>query len=198
MVGAESYGLYFSLLNFSMILNILLDLGITNFNNKNIAQNHLLMKKHISNIVGIKFLLAGIYAVVCILASLIVYDEIHVHLLIFLILNQFLISFTPLFAVQHQRVAPFPYRQPFISTRSVSNDHHLFSPAIYQYYPSCLPDRMVCLRTIYSLPDCQPYYTCSCVISHRKVNVLFQPTVFCCLSKKELPICFADPADVVL
>jgi len=94
MVGAESYGLYFSLLNFSMILNILLDLGITNFNNKNIAQNHLLMKKHISNIVGIKFLLAGIYAVVCILASLIVYDEIHVHLLIFLILNQFLISFT--------------------------------------------------------------------------------------------------------
>ena len=94
MVGAESYGLYFSLLSFSVILNILLDLGITNFNNKNIAQNHLLMKKHISNIVGIKFLLAGIYAIVCILASLFVYDDSHLYLLIFLILNQFLISFT--------------------------------------------------------------------------------------------------------
>jgi len=95
LVGAESYGLYFSLLNFSIILNILLDLGITNYNNKNIAQHHQLMKKHISNIVGLKFLLAGIYAVVCLSAALIIgYKEIQLHLLIFLISNQFLISFT--------------------------------------------------------------------------------------------------------
>lgn len=95
LVGAESYGLYFSLLNFSMILNILLDLGITNYNNKNIAQHQQLMKKHISNIVGLKFLLSGIYAFACILIALIIgYREIQVHLLIFLILNQFLISFT--------------------------------------------------------------------------------------------------------
>ena len=95
LVGAESYGLYFSLLSFSMILNILLDLGITNYNNKNIAQHHQLMKKHISNIVGFKFLLAGIYAIVCILIALIIgYKEIQMHLLVFLILNQFLISFT--------------------------------------------------------------------------------------------------------
>lgn len=94
LVGAESYGLYFSLLSFSMILNILLDLGITNYNNKNIAQHHQLMKKHISNIVGFKFLLAGIYAVVCILIALILgYKQIQMHLLVFLILNQFLISF---------------------------------------------------------------------------------------------------------
>ena len=95
LVGAESYGLYFSLLNFSIILNILLDLGITNYNNKNIAQHHQLMKKHISNIVGLKFLLAGIYALVCILIALIIgYRQVQVHLLIFLILNQFLVSFT--------------------------------------------------------------------------------------------------------
>lgn len=95
MVGDENYGLYFSLLNFSMILNILLDLGITNYNNKNIAQHRQLLKKHISNIVGLKFLLAGVYAVVCILTALIIgYREIQIHLLIFLILNQFLISFT--------------------------------------------------------------------------------------------------------
>jgi O-antigen/teichoic acid export membrane protein len=94
LVGVESYGLYFSLLNFSMILNILLDLGITNFNNKNIAQHHQLMQKHISNIVGLKFLMAGIYALVCIVTALILGWKIHLHLLIFLILNQFLISFT--------------------------------------------------------------------------------------------------------
>jgi O-antigen/teichoic acid export membrane protein len=95
LVGDESYGLYFSLLNFSMILNILLDLGITSFNNKNIAQNRQLLRKHISNIVGLKFLLAGIYAVVSIVVALIIgYREIQLHLLFFLIFNQFLISFT--------------------------------------------------------------------------------------------------------
>lgn len=95
MVGDESYGLYFSLLNFSMLLNILLDLGITSFNNKNIAQNRQLLKKHISNIVGLKFILAGFYALVCIVVALIIgYREVQLHLLLFLILNQFLISFT--------------------------------------------------------------------------------------------------------
>jgi len=95
LVGAESYGLYFYLLGISMMLNILLDLGITNFNNKNIAQNHQLMKKHISNIVGFKFLLAGIYAIVCITTGLIIGCRgIELRLLIFLIFNQFLISFT--------------------------------------------------------------------------------------------------------
>jgi O-antigen/teichoic acid export membrane protein len=95
MVGNENYGLYFSLLSFSMILNILLDLGITNFNNKNIAQNRQLLKKHISNIVGLKFILAGVYALVCIIAALISgYNGIQFHLLIFLIFNQFLVSFT--------------------------------------------------------------------------------------------------------
>ena len=38
-VLAEDYGIYFTLFNFSMLFNILLDVGITNFNNKNIAQH---------------------------------------------------------------------------------------------------------------------------------------------------------------
>ena len=95
MVGDESYGLYFSLLNFSMILNIFLDLGITSFNNKNIAQHRQLLKKHVSNIIGLKFLLAGIYAVISIVIALIIgYKDVQLHLLFFLIFNQFLISFT--------------------------------------------------------------------------------------------------------
>ena len=95
LVGAESYGLYFSLLNFSMILNILLDLGITNFNNRNIAQNQNLLSKHLSNIVGLKFLLSIGYTVVCLaIAAIIGYNQVQFHLLFFLILNQFLISFT--------------------------------------------------------------------------------------------------------
>jgi O-antigen/teichoic acid export membrane protein len=95
VVGAESYGLYFALFNFSMILNILLDIGITNFNNRNISQHRFLVKKHVSNIIGLKLILAVAYAFVClIVAAVIGYNKIQFHLLFFLILNQFLISFT--------------------------------------------------------------------------------------------------------
>lgn len=95
LVGDESYGLYFALLNFSMILNILLDVGITSYNNRNIAQHNFLLKKHVSNIVGLKFLLAIVYAVFSlVIAAIIGYNKIQFHLLFFLIFNQFLISFT--------------------------------------------------------------------------------------------------------
>ncbi len=95
VVGAESYGLYFSLFNFSMILNIFLDLGITNFNNRNIAQHSHLLRKYLSNIVGLKFLLAVGYAIVCLVSAFVIgYNKVQFHLLFFLIFNQFLISFT--------------------------------------------------------------------------------------------------------
>jgi O-antigen/teichoic acid export membrane protein len=95
LVGDQNYGLYFALFNFSMLLNILLDAGITNYNNRNIAQHNCLLPKHLSNIVGLKFLLAIVYAVFTLGIALIIgYNKIQFHLLFFLILNQFLISFT--------------------------------------------------------------------------------------------------------
>ncbi len=95
VVGAESYGLYFALFNFSMILNILLDLGITSFNNRNISQHRFLLRKHLANIVGLKFLLAFVYAIFSlVVAAIIGYEKLQLHLLIFLIINQFMVSFT--------------------------------------------------------------------------------------------------------
>ena len=95
LVGDQSYGLYFALFNFSMILNILLDVGITNYNNRNIARHNFLLPKHLSNIVGLKLLLAFVYAVFSLTVAFIIgYDKVQIHLLLFLIFNQFLISFT--------------------------------------------------------------------------------------------------------
>lgn len=94
-VGDQNYGLYFALFNFSMLLNILLDVGITNYNNRNIAQHNFLLPKHLSNIIGLKAVLAVVYAVFSLgIAAVIGYNKIQFHLLIFLIFNQFLISFT--------------------------------------------------------------------------------------------------------
>ncbi len=95
IVGAEEYGFYFSLFNFSILLNILLDLGLTNFNNRNIAQNSHLLRKYLSNLMGLKFLLAVFYAIVCIAVAFVIdYDDRQVKLLYWLVFNQFLISFT--------------------------------------------------------------------------------------------------------
>ena len=56
-----AYGTYFSLLNLTFIFNIILDLGINNFNTRNIAQNNQLFKKHFSKIFSLKITLSFIY-----------------------------------------------------------------------------------------------------------------------------------------
>ena len=93
IVGSE-YGLYFAIFNFTFLFNILLDLGITNFNNRNIAQNTQLLNKHFSRIIVIKFLLAILYIAVTFSIALIIgYRGEQLYLLAFLGFNQLLISF---------------------------------------------------------------------------------------------------------
>jgi O-antigen/teichoic acid export membrane protein len=93
-VSAEDYGTYFALFNFSMLFNILLDVGITNFNNRSIAQHKQLLAKYFSGIVVFKFLLAIAYFLVTfVVGYLIGYDSSRFQMLLFLSINQFLISF---------------------------------------------------------------------------------------------------------
>src|ERR1017187_353647 len=92
-VGTEDFGNYYALFNFSFLLNILLDLGITNFNNKNIAQHHFLANKHVSSIIVLRILLAGLFLIVSLLVGLIIgYSGLQIKLLLFLAINQVLIA----------------------------------------------------------------------------------------------------------
>jgi len=94
MVGSEDYGFYFSLFSFSVLLNILLDVGISNLNNRSIAQDHSIQPAYFAQIVPLKFMLAGFYALVTVLSGLFIgYSNAQVKLLIILIFNQFLLSF---------------------------------------------------------------------------------------------------------
>jgi len=68
-VGTEQYGFYYSIFGFSFLLNILLDLGITNFNNKNISQNNHLLSKHFASIVLLRILLTVIFTIVTLVAG---------------------------------------------------------------------------------------------------------------------------------
>ncbi len=93
-VGLEDYGFYFSILNFAFLFYILLDAGMTNFNNRNIAQHAQLLNKHFSSMVVLKFFLALLYvAVIFLVAWIIGYDSEQMRLLGWVGFNHFLLSF---------------------------------------------------------------------------------------------------------
>ncbi len=93
-VSPEIFGTYYALFNFTFLLNILLDLGITNFNNKNIAQNNHLLTKHVSSILSLRLLLGLVYTVITLSVGLIIgYSFGQLYVLFLLGFNQFLISF---------------------------------------------------------------------------------------------------------
>ncbi len=93
-VGAASYGIYFAIFNFSFILTIILDFGITNFNNKNIAQNNHLLTKHFSGLFTLKLILAVMYILVVIISGLLIgYDARLMKLLLVQGFNMFLLFF---------------------------------------------------------------------------------------------------------
>ena len=92
-VGAESYGIYFSLLNFSMLFNILLDFGINNFTTKNIAQHPQIASKYIGKILVFRLILFVFYAVFSYsIAYALNWNSYELYLLSFLVLNQLLVT----------------------------------------------------------------------------------------------------------
>lgn len=92
-VGVDEYGFYFGIFNLAYIFNILLDLGITNFNTRNIAQHPQLIDKHLPGLLSVKLLLLVFYLIVTFTVGILMgYTSRHFHLLALLSLNQFLSS----------------------------------------------------------------------------------------------------------
>lgn len=93
-VGKDAYGLYFGLLNLSFILNMFIDLGINNFNNRNISQNIQLVSKHFTKLFTIKAYLALGYAILTLgLGLALGYSKESFEILALLTFNQVLVSF---------------------------------------------------------------------------------------------------------
>jgi O-antigen/teichoic acid export membrane protein len=93
-VGDVMFGFYLSVYSYSFLFYILLDLGITNFNNRNIAQNNQLLNKHFAGIASLKLMLGLLYAVVAFGVGIAIgYNEGQLKLLAWIGLNQILLSF---------------------------------------------------------------------------------------------------------
>jgi len=94
VVGAESFGIYNALFSFSLLFNMALDLGINNFNNRNIAQNQHLVKEQFAGIATLKLILGLFYFVLLGFSGLVVgYSGFYIKFLLLLGLNQFLVFF---------------------------------------------------------------------------------------------------------
>ena len=93
-VGNAAYGLFFALFNFTFLFQILLDLGITNYNNQSVAKNQSFLAENFARLGALKLGLAMVYLAVTLLASSFMgYSEQAIALLYFLTINQFLLSF---------------------------------------------------------------------------------------------------------
>ena len=95
MVGDSAYGIYQSIFNFSYLFYILLDLGITNFNSRKVAQDPQSLSRHFGGLSEIKLLLGLLYAVVIFGIGYLsgFRDGLRLKLLFWCGLNQILLSF---------------------------------------------------------------------------------------------------------
>ena len=95
LLGDASYGTYQALFNFSYLFYILLDLGITNFNSRAVAQDPKNLSKHFGGLTEIKLLLGLLYAAVIFAVGYFCgYSEgLKLKLLFWCGLNQVLLSF---------------------------------------------------------------------------------------------------------
>ena len=93
-VGSSLYGNFFILLNFSLIFSIILDLGIENFNRREIARHQHVLDRYFSNLFPLKLILGIIYFIICtIIGYLLGWGAQEFSLLWVLLFNQFLASF---------------------------------------------------------------------------------------------------------
>jgi len=92
-VGSEVYGLYFAIINFTFLLQIISDFGIQSYNNKNIAQHRNLLGKYFPNILMLKAILAILYLLVVFpMAWLLQYEWSVFPMILAIGVNQILIS----------------------------------------------------------------------------------------------------------
>ncbi len=92
-VGAEDYGTYFAVFNYSFLLSIILDFGINNFNNRAVSRNNKRSGEYLLNLLLLKSFLAIIYFVATLLTARAAgYSSLQMSLLLFLAINQILLS----------------------------------------------------------------------------------------------------------
>ncbi|MEI2696288.1 MAG: polysaccharide biosynthesis C-terminal domain-containing protein [Saprospiraceae bacterium] len=93
VLGTTDYGLYYKLLNFTLLFQFINDFGIQNYTNRFVSQNRANVENNFNQLIGLKILLSLLYAI-CIVLFILVFDyeKIQLSLILHLVFNQILIS----------------------------------------------------------------------------------------------------------
>lgn len=93
-VGAENFGFYYAIFNFSFLFHIFIDIGINQFHNREIAREPEKFFKQFSQLFKLKIFFSLVYILITLLAAYIVrYNEAQFKLLLILAFNQIIHSF---------------------------------------------------------------------------------------------------------
>jgi O-antigen/teichoic acid export membrane protein len=92
-VGSAVYGTYAALLSLGFLLNIVLDLGMTNQNTRHIAQHTHLMGKTVGGVIGVRSVLVVLYALLTLGTGVVLgYSGAQLAMLGWLVVNQALVA----------------------------------------------------------------------------------------------------------
>ena len=93
VVGEADYGSYFSLFSFSVLFTLLLDMGLSGFNNRAVSADPTRVKLYFGNVLLLRLLLTAAYFIVTLsVAFALGYKKWQVILLLILMLNQVMAS----------------------------------------------------------------------------------------------------------
>ena len=92
LVGEQTYGVYYTLISFTFLFQIINDFGIQNFNSREIAQHRQLLDKYFPNILGLKIILGGIYFIFVFFFAFFTYTTDRFPMLLQVAINPFLFS----------------------------------------------------------------------------------------------------------
>jgi len=95
IAGEEAYGFYFSLFSFSVIFTLVLDMGLSGFNNRAVSADPSRVKLYFGNVLLLRLALTVVYFAVTLTAAwLMDYSGSQISLLLILMVNQFMASLT--------------------------------------------------------------------------------------------------------
>ncbi len=91
-VGEHTYGVYYAMWSFTFMFQIVCDLGIQNYNTREIARHRHLLDKYITRVLSLKLILSAVYLAITFFIGFVVYKGENQTLLLVLCLNQILTS----------------------------------------------------------------------------------------------------------
>lgn len=93
-IGLEEYGTYLALFNFSFLFGIVLDFGLSNFNNRAVARHPSRLATYLPNLMVLKLGLSLLYFLVAFVSAMIWgYSALQIKMLAFLAINQVILSY---------------------------------------------------------------------------------------------------------